>query len=103
MKFVIRPTAKRDILRQFLFLLENDAPETAERFIEAVDRAVSQLTRQPRIGAPKKTKNPRLAGLRRWPVNGFDDIGIYYLLTKDVLRIVRILHGKRDVDRIIDK
>lgn len=101
MKLVIRPAAKQDILRQFLYLLDKEAPEAAARFIEAVDRSILILSRRPRIGAPKKLKNPRLAGLRRWPVAGFEVIGIYYLLMKDTLRIVRILHGKRDIDRIL--
>lgn len=103
MKSVIRPAAKRDILRQFLYLLDKDAPEAAARFIEAVEQTISKLTLQPTIGAPKEFKNPRLAGLRRWPVDGFEVIGIYYLPSKGVLRVVRVLHGKRDVDLLLDQ
>lgn len=102
MKLVIRPAAKQDILRQFQYLLNKDAPEAAVRFLEVVDRTLLKLSHQPRLGAPKRFKNLRLAGLRRWPVAGFEVVGIYYLLTKDILRVVRVLHGKRDIDRVLE-
>jgi len=55
----------------------------------------------PEIGAPKQNKNPLLAGLRSWPVQDFEDIRIYYLLREDVLPVVRVLHGKRDIAKIL--
>lgn len=103
MKFVIRPSARQDILRQFLYLLDHDAPEAAKRFLEAADATISKLACQPHIGTPKKLKNPRLKGLRRWPVDGFEVIGIYYLLVEDVMRVIRVLHGKRDIDRVLNE
>ena len=39
----------------------------------------------------------------RWPVAGFEAIRIYYLLDKDTIRVIRILHGKRDVKRILER
>jgi len=101
MKFVIRLAARQDILDQFLYLIDQGAPETAERFIGAVEKTIFELARQPKIGAPKKLKSPRLQGLRRWPVDGFEVVGIYYLHTEETLRVVRVLHGKRDVDEIL--
>jgi len=35
-------------------------------------------------------------------VTGFEAIRIYYLLDEDTLRVIRILHGKRDVKRILN-
>ena len=103
MKFVIRPTARQDILNQYLYLLDKDAPTAAERFLDAVETTISKLSQQPTIGACKKFKNPRLQGLRRWPVDGFEVIGIYYLLAEDIMRVIRVLHGKRDIERILDE
>jgi hypothetical protein len=50
----------------------------------------------PEIGAPKLFKNPALVGLRSWPVKSFEDILIFYIVQPDALRVVRVLHGKRD-------
>jgi len=103
MKQVIRPAARQDILGQFLYLLENNAPAAAAQFLEAVEATISKLSKQPTLGAPKKFRNPRLQGLRRWPVDGFEVIGIYYLLAENTFRVIRVLHGKRDVERILNE
>ena len=103
MNHVIRPAARDDILRQYRYYLLEDAFETAERFLDAIDKSIASLCRMPHKGAPKQFRNPRLAGLRSWPVTGFEDIRIYYLIQNDVLRVVRILHGKRDIQSILEQ
>ena len=35
-------------------------------------------------------------------VAGFEAIRIYYLLQQDTIHVIRILHGKRDVKRILE-
>jgi len=37
------------------------------------------------------------------PVAGFEAIRIYYLLDEDAIRVIRILHGMRDVKRILER
>ena len=54
----------------------------------------------PAAGAPRSTGNPALAGLRTWPVKGFD-CRVYDLMGPERLTVVRILHDKRDVAAII--
>jgi toxin ParE1/3/4 len=46
--------------------------------------------------------NPKLAGLRAWPVNGFPEMRIYYLVSENVLRIVRVLHSRRDIGPMLE-
>ena len=102
MKYVIRPDAKDDIIRQFRYYLLADALEAATRFLDAVDESISQLCRMPESGAPKRLKNPLLAGLRSWPVKGFEQVRIYYIVEDKVLRVVRVLHGRRDIRAILE-
>ena len=103
MKHVIRPCARDDIIRQFRwYLIEQDASEAAFRFLDAVDESVGELLRMPEMGAPKAVRNPVLAGLRTWPVKGFEDIRIYYLVQREILKVVRILNGKRDIKPILE-
>lgn len=104
MKAVIRPRAHDDILRQFRwYLVEQDAPDVAFRFVEAVEASVEQLLRMPGMGARRESRNPALKGLRLWPVKEFDEFLIFYVVAKDTVRVVRILHGKRDIERILKK
>jgi toxin ParE1/3/4 len=77
-KHTIRPAARDDILRQFrYYLVDQDKPEVANRFVEAVDKTVEKILRTPNAGAPKHLSNESLAGLRSWPVEGFEDIRVY--------------------------
>jgi toxin ParE1/3/4 len=69
----------------------------------SLQQSILKLTQHPNVGKPQKFKNPRLQGLRHWPVKGFEIMGIYYLLTENILRVIRVLHGKRDIERILDK
>lgn len=98
MKIEIFPRAEADIIRQFRYYLVEDAPVTAVRFREAVTESIKQLKPHPRIGSVVRGSIP---GLRSWPVKGFDMIRIYYLSAPDSLRVVRILHGRRNIRQIL--
>jgi plasmid stabilization system protein ParE len=103
-KFFIRTAAREDILRQYrYFLVEKDAAHAAERFLEAVRLAIKLLCQMPGAGAPKRLRNAKLAGLRAWPVSGFPAMRIYYFMNEDELRIVRVLHGKRDLNPLLEE
>jgi plasmid stabilization system protein ParE len=94
--------AREDILAQFrYYALAQGVPDVAFRFLDAVEAAVARIGEMPAIGAPQHFDAPTLAGMRAWPVPGFEDICLYYLETADALLIVRVLHDKRDVRRIL--
>ena len=103
MKVLYRQTASEDIVRQFrYYLLAAEAPEIALRFREAVRRTIQSLGQNPQVGPRYSSGNSRLRNLRSWPVAGFEAIRIYYALEADTMQIIRILHGKRDVRRILE-
>jgi hypothetical protein len=64
---------------------------------------LDKLLRTPNAGAPKHFSNESLAGLRSWPVEELEDIRIYYLVEENTLGVVRVLHGKRDIRRILER
>jgi toxin ParE1/3/4 len=103
-KPAIRPAARDDILHQFrYYLVDQDKPEVAKRFLRAVQRTMEEIVRTPHGGAPKRLSQETLRGLRSWPVRGFDDVRIYYLEQENQVRVVRVLHGKRDINNILEK
>ena len=57
----------------------------------------------PQMGALRQIKNPALSGLRSFTVEGFEDIQIHYIIQDDALRVIRVLHGKRDTRKILDR
>jgi plasmid stabilization system protein ParE len=98
-----RTAAREDILRQFrYYLVEKQVPQVAQRFLDAVEAAVDTLCRAPGIGTPKLFSNPQLADLRSWPIPGFLMVRIYYIYAENELRVVRVLHGKRDIATLLE-
>jgi len=101
-KVSYRQAARDDLIRQFrYYLVVQDRPDVAVRFREAVRRTVAALRARPLVGARYQSDNPRLVNLRSWPVENFEANRIYYLLESDVLEVIRILHGSRDIQRIL--
>jgi toxin ParE1/3/4 len=102
LKSVIQALARQDLLRQYRYLIEEDVSEVAERFLSAAQSSIEQISKRAEIGLPVGLKNPKLAGLRSWPVKGFPAIRIYYLISDKTLRVIRILHGKRDIRPLLE-
>jgi toxin ParE1/3/4 len=98
----IQEGAERDILGEVERYAALGIPHTGRRFHAATLDGFDALIAMPQAGAPKALRNPKLAGLRTWPVKGFDEFKIYYLTDSDTLTIVRILHGRRDISRILE-
>jgi plasmid stabilization system protein ParE len=99
-----RQAASDDVVRQFrYYLVTLNAPEVAMRFPDAVRSTVEWLCRHPFGGPRCRSASPQLEDLRSWPVAGFEAIRIYYVPDEDAIRVLRILHGKRDIRRILGR
>ena len=48
------------------------------------------------MGAPLAWRSPKLAGLRKWRVSGFENFLIFYLPRPGGVSIVRVLHAAQD-------
>ena len=104
MRVSYHQAASDDVVRQFrYYLVTLSVPEIAVRFRDAVRRTVESLREHPFVGPRHGSSSPQLQNLRSWPVAGFEAIRIYYLLDEDGIRVIRILHGKRDVKRILER
>lgn len=71
--------------------------EAAMRFLEFTSRSFTLLLQHPQIGRPRKFQCH--SGLRSWRVRGFKNYLIFYLLEKNALTVVRVLHGARDLEK----
>jgi toxin ParE1/3/4 len=97
----IQEAAEHYILHQVAWYAEKGLPAIALRFSAAAAESIKAVMAMPLSGAPKATLNPRLAGLRTWPVKGFDEFRISYLVQSDLPTVVRVLHDKRDTDTLL--
>ena len=90
------------MVRQFrYYLAEQNLPEIAVRFRDAVRNTMESLREHPFVGAHCHSISPKLQELRSWPVAGFEAIRIYYLADDDAIQVIRVLHGKRDVKSVL--
>ncbi|WP_337959206.1 MULTISPECIES: type II toxin-antitoxin system RelE/ParE family toxin [Rhizobium] len=88
---------------QFAYLSEHGGEELGLRFLRATEQSFTRLLDYPNSGTPKTFGNSNLTDVRSWPVSGFEDIRAYYLIECDVVMIVRVLHGRRDVVGVLVK
>jgi len=92
--------AQRDILQIFVYIGENNIG-AAERFLAAFAADIKRLAFMPNIGALRDFQNPKLAGLRSWPISGFENYLIFYRPTSTEVQILRVIHGARDLERAL--
>jgi toxin ParE1/3/4 len=93
---VLSEAARRDLVEHFVYLAEQAGLQVAERSMESAESSLELLATQTLMGAPLTMRRSELAGLRKWRVDGFDKVLIFYLPRADGISVVRVLHATRD-------
>ena len=100
---VLRPAAAKEI-DEIADYIAKDNPKAAARFYREVGRALDLLAAFPAIGSLHPVRKKQLEGLRSWPISGFRNYVIFFLpIGRAGVDVVHVLHGKRDVDQILDE
>jgi toxin ParE1/3/4 len=97
-----RSIAIRDLGEAYEFIAA-DSPESAERLLDAVEKAIDLLLENPGAGRLRSFRSPRVRGIRSWAVRGFASHLIFYRVAGGDLEIVRFLHGARDLPRFLEE
>lgn len=92
----VTPAAELDIGRISQYLASTSLA-IADEFIDAADRTMREIERNPGAGALYGFEDSRLHGIRRRAVEGFQNHLVFYREIGDGVEIVRVLHGARDV------
>ncbi len=96
----VDPRAVEDLQDHFNYLSQGGL-ELAQRFLSAAETAFQRLSEMPELGSHQECRSPLLAGIRQWAVPGFRGYLIFYRPGPGAIRILRVLHGARDIDRIL--
>jgi toxin ParE1/3/4 len=91
-----RAAARRDLVEHYVYLAENAGEDTAERFFAQAEGTFLALADQPQMGSGLTLQDARLAGLRKWRVQGFENFLVFYLPRNDGVSIVRVLYAAQD-------
>lgn len=91
-----RQAARRDVADAAVWYVDNADLRTGERFLDAVETALSYLGRHPAAGSPRYSVPLQIDGLRYWPLKGFPYL-IFYVERDAHLDVWRVLHAQRDI------
>ena len=98
---IVRPAARRDLIRHFAYIGENSDLAVARRFRLAARRTFSELARKPHLGAPHKFE--KFPELRMWRVQHFEKYLIFYQPIAEGVEIERVIHAAQDYTRILGR
>ena len=101
----ISEAAAVSIIEQADYYEQASDRDLAQRWEAAVDQAVHSLRSWPERGATCRFRSPTLAGLRWIFIPGFPKHIVFYryLPQGQVILIVQILHGARNLETILDE
>lgn len=91
--------ARADILLHGGFIAETSI-DIAARFPEAVVETIRLVAGAPAMGREVEWASDHLRGLRWVRVRGFPSHLLFYVPSERCIRIVRVLHGSRDLPRV---
>jgi len=100
-KLYRHPKALFDVEESAVYI-GRDSPESALRFIDAVEATLGLIADNPAIGALRMHDRKGLLGLRAFPVQDFDKHIVFYRRTERGIEVLRVLHGARDLPTIFD-
>jgi len=87
----------QDIVRY----LRRRNPAAAVRFVESFKSAVDLLWEMPHLGRSRADLGA--PDTRSWRVSGFRNYVLFYEILPDRLRLLRVLHGYRDLQAEVGK
>jgi toxin ParE1/3/4 len=100
--FTVRPLAWREINKELDYLEEQAGLKTAERFLDQLIKSFDTLAHMPKMGVLCGFRKPATRRLRRWPVKDFENWLAFYQVRRYGVEIVHVLHGARDIERLLD-
>ena len=95
MKVTLLPEAEAD-LDDIWYYVALDDPGAATRTIDTILARLRVLVRFPGAGREREDLYP---GLKSWPINNY----VVFYTVNDDIRVARILHGHRDVQRALSQ
>ncbi len=93
-----RSTFCRDVVREGRYIAAHN-PGAADRFLDAVERTVELLTREPFLGHEAEFR--RALGYRSFVVRGYSNYVIFYKVREREIVFARLVHGARDLPRLL--
>ncbi len=96
----LSPEARRDLAKAADYLAERSVPR-GRRLIAAAMGTFAKIAARPGLGARVEFAEDLYPGLRCRPIERHKNHLIFYRPTAEGVKIMRIIHGARDVEAIL--
>ena len=93
-----RAIAQNDVDEAVEHYLSENAPEAALGFINALERAYTEINRNPSTGAPRYAHELDIPRLRFRPLKSYPYL-VFYVEHENHIDVWRVLHGGRDIPK----
>lgn len=97
----ISDAAASDIVEQADWYEAQSGRSLAERWEKAVTAAILNTVRSPNSGTPCAFKSSELSHVRRISIAGFPKHLIFYRFSEREIFLLRVVHGARDLERLL--
>jgi toxin ParE1/3/4 len=87
----LAPRARHDLIRLYDYLEERAGARLAQSYIDRIDALFDMLAEFPGIGAPRPELGAKVRSTGIWPYL------IVYQEGEGSLRVLRVLHGRRNI------
>jgi toxin ParE1/3/4 len=95
------PRADRDVEEALAYLLREAGQSPARRFLAGLEETYDLVLAHPEAGRLYSSDHPALSELRVFRVRRFDRYLVFYESSDEVVRVIRVLHGSRDLWTIL--
>ncbi|MDJ0733367.1 MAG: type II toxin-antitoxin system RelE/ParE family toxin [Nostocaceae cyanobacterium] len=96
------PQVIRDLIDLATYIA-SDNMDISDEFLNAAQETFKQLAQTPKIGRVGQFDNPNLADIRQQTIKGFRNYLVFYRIRDADVEILRVLHGRRDIEAILDE
>ena len=100
---LVRRAAERDLDEQAEYLATQGNLERALRFYRAAEVTFELLASRPWIGKVNQFRSRFLINVRTFPLKGFPKHLVFYLPIEHGVEIIRVLHGARDLEILLQE
>jgi toxin ParE1/3/4 len=91
------PEAEQDLLAVWIYVAREASPDVANEQLRSLDRACEALAQWPHSG---RARDELFRGVRSIVVEAYV---VFYRVGNSAIEIIRVLHGRRDVDAIFSR
>lgn len=82
--------------------IARDNPDAADDVVEAAFETFAALADTPEMGRERRFRNPKLKGIRSWPVTGFNNYLVFYRITSHGIEVLHVYHGARNLEALFE-